>query len=42
MIKVWGWILLACLVHVAAWTAWLVLAAHHPVTEIPLVTEVRR
>ena len=34
--RLWMWIVAACLLHVAAWTAWFIIAAHHPVEEVPL------
>ncbi|MEO6873958.1 MAG: hypothetical protein ABI222_03965 [Opitutaceae bacterium] len=27
---------------IAAWTAWFIVAAHHPVAEVPLATSPRR
>jgi len=40
--RLWWWIVLACLVHVAAWTGWIVLAERHPVEEVPLRTRTLR
>ncbi|MFY9923524.1 MAG: hypothetical protein ABSF76_00985 [Opitutaceae bacterium] len=37
--RLWWWIVAACIVHVAAWTAWFVIAAHHPVEEVPLAAK---
>ncbi len=33
----WLWVLVAFGVQCAAWTAWFIVAAHHPVAEVPLV-----
>jgi len=33
----WLWVFVAFAVQLAAWTAWFVVAAHHPVAEVPLV-----
>jgi hypothetical protein len=35
--RLWFWFIAAFCVQVAAWVAWLVIAAHHRVQEIPLV-----
>ncbi len=32
------WALALFALHVAAWTAWFIIAAHHPVAEVPLTT----
>lgn len=32
----WIWILAACILHVAVWAGWFVLAAAHPVADVPL------
>lgn len=32
----WLWVLAAVAVQFAAWTAWFIVAAHHPVVEVPL------
>jgi hypothetical protein len=32
------WTLALFALHLAAWTAWFIIAAHHPVAEVPLVT----
>ena len=34
--RLWLWIVAACLAHFATWTAWFIIAAHHPVEEVPL------
>ena len=34
--RLWLWVLAAFVVQVAAWTAWFVIAAHHPVSDVPL------
>lgn len=33
---VWFWIVAACAMHLTVWTAWFILAARHPVMEVPL------
>jgi hypothetical protein len=33
-----GWTLALFVLHLAAWTAWFIIAAHHPVAEVPLAT----
>lgn len=33
----WVWVVVAFAVQLAAWTAWFVVAARHPVAEVPLV-----
>jgi len=35
--RLWFWFIAAFCVQAAAWTAWLVIAAHHRVQEIPLI-----
>jgi hypothetical protein len=39
--RLWIWVTAACLLHVAAWTLWIVVASHHPVEEVPLATAPR-
>ncbi len=34
--RLWLWVLAAFAVQLTAWTAWFVVAAHHPVAEVPL------
>lgn len=34
--RLWLWFLAAFLVQAAAWTAWIVIASHHRVEEVPL------
>jgi hypothetical protein len=36
--KLWLWILVAFLLQLAAWGAWLTIAARHKVAEVPLAT----
>jgi hypothetical protein len=36
--KLWLWIVAAFAVQLAVWTAWFVIAARHPVEEVPLAT----
>lgn len=33
---VWLWIVAACAAHLTIWTAWFILAARHPVMDVPL------
>ena len=40
--RVWLWIVAAFVVQLAAWTAWLIIASHNRVAEVPLVTEGKR
>ena len=35
--RLWFWFIAAFCVQAAAWVAWLVIAAHHRVQEVPLV-----
>ncbi len=34
----WFWVLAVFALQIAAWTAWMMLAARHPVAEVPLTT----
>ncbi|PTX95532.1 hypothetical protein [Opitutus sp. ER46] len=36
--RLWWWVGLAFALQLAAWTAWLILAAKNPVAEVPLAT----
>ena len=37
------WVFVAAFVlQLAAWTAWFIVASHHPVEEVPLATAPRR
>jgi len=36
--KLWLWIVFACLLQLAAWTVWFMIAARHRVQEVPLVS----
>jgi hypothetical protein len=36
--RLWLWFVGACLLQVVVWIIWLVIAAHHKVQEVPLVT----
>ena len=40
--RLWLWIVAACVVHLAAWASWFVIAAHHPVEEVPLASATGR
>ena len=35
--RLWLWVFAAFALQALAWTAWFVVASHHPVQEIPLV-----
>jgi hypothetical protein len=35
--RLWWWVAAAFALQFSAWAAWLVLAAHHPVANVPLV-----
>lgn len=35
--RTWLWIVAACALQLAAWTAWFLIAARHPVEEVPVV-----
>lgn len=37
--RLWLWVVAACALQVAAWTAWLVIASQHQVHEVPLETK---
>lgn len=37
--RVWWWVVVAFALQFAAWTAWLIIAAHQKVQEVPLATE---
>jgi hypothetical protein len=32
----WLWVIVAFAVQLSAWTAWFIIAARHPVAEVPL------
>lgn len=34
--RLWLWFVLAFVVQLAVWTAWITLASKHPVAEVPL------
>ncbi len=36
--RLWLWFVAAFAIQIAAWTAWLVIAAQHKVQEVPLAT----
>ena len=41
--RAWLWVLLAFVVQISVWTAWIVIASHNKVQEVPLATsEVKR
>ena len=37
--RLWLWVVAAFALQLAAWTVWLVIAARHPVQEVPLATK---
>jgi len=34
--RIWWWLVIACALHLAAWTGWLIVASRHPVAEVPV------
>lgn len=40
-VPIWLTIVAILLLQLAAWTAWFIVASHHPVSEVPLVTAPR-
>lgn len=40
--RLWWWVVAACLLQIAVWTGWFILAAHHPVEEVQLETSPKR
>lgn len=38
--RLWAWVLIPIVLQLTAWTAWLVLASHHPVQTVPLAPRV--
>ena len=40
--RLWLIFVAVCLLQVAAWTAWFIIAAKHPVEEVPLATAPHR
>lgn len=40
--RLWYWVGAAFALQLAAWTAWLIVASHHQIEEIPLATHDRR
>lgn len=34
--RCWIWFVVAGIVFLGAWIAWFIIAAHHPVAEVPL------
>lgn len=35
--RLWLWVVAVFAFQLTVWTAWFILAAHHPVEEVPLV-----
>ncbi|MGA2016934.1 MAG: hypothetical protein ABSH26_08250 [Opitutaceae bacterium] len=40
--RIWWWCAGAVALHLIAWSAWLTIAARHPVASVPLATPARR
>jgi len=40
--RLWWWFAAAVALHLAAWSAWLTIAARHPVASVPLAGPARR
>jgi hypothetical protein len=40
--RLWLWFVAAFVVQCAAWTTWFLIAAHHPVAEVPIEKAVGR
>ena len=40
--RLWLWVLAAFAVQLTVWAAWIVLASHHHVEEVPLATASQR
>ena len=40
--RLWLWIVAAFALQLGAWTTWFVIASHHKVAEVPLVTHPAR
>lgn len=36
--RLWLWFVAAFVLQLAAWTAWFVIASHHPVAQVPLAS----
>jgi hypothetical protein len=36
--RLWLWFVAAFALQLAAWTAWFIIASHHKVQEVPVVT----
>ena len=36
--RIWLIVVAGLLLQLAAWTAWFIIASHHPVAEVPLTT----
>ena len=37
--RLWWWVVAAFLLQLGVWTAWITLASHHRVQEVPLATQ---
>lgn len=40
--KLWLWVVAACALQIAAWSAWFIIASHNRVQEVPLATKAAR
>ncbi len=36
--RLWWWFVVACVLQALAWGAWITVASHHKVQEVPLAT----
>lgn len=36
--RLWLWFVAAFVVQASVWTAWIIIASHHKVAEVPVVT----
>jgi hypothetical protein len=36
--RLWWWFLAVFALQLSAWTAWMIVASHHPVEEVPLAS----
>ena len=39
--RLWWWFVAAVGLHLLAWSVWFVIAAHHPVADVPLAASPR-
>ncbi|MEY4939323.1 MAG: hypothetical protein RIQ93_1058 [Verrucomicrobiota bacterium] len=36
--RLWLWLMVPVVLQLAAWTAWFIIASHHPVAAVPLAS----